>query len=166
MPVDELTGRALERLRRQAERRGLTINTELAEKLPSVLVDGDRIGQVLVNLVHNAIKWTPAGGTITIRAVPALSPPDQRTARELQHVEGPGWIKISVHDTGIGIPASETDRIFERFYKVDRARTREGSGTGLGLAIAKHLVEHHGGRIWAESHEGQGSTFSMLLPVA
>ena len=164
--VEDLAARALERLRTQAERRGLRIDVEPAAELPRVLVDEGRMGQVLANLLHNAIKWTPAGGTITIRAIPATPPPDERTARELQYVDGADWIKISVEDTGIGIPAGETERIFERFYKVDRARTREGGGTGLGLAIAKHLVEHHGGRIWAEAREGQGSTFSMLLPVA
>ncbi len=164
--VEDLAARALERLRTQAERRGLRIDVEPAAELPRVLVDEGRMGQVFANLLHNAIKWTPAGGTITIRAVPATPPPDERTARELQYVDGADWIKISVEDTGIGIPAGETERIFERFYKVDRARTREAGGTGLGLAIAKHLVERHGGRIWAESREGQGSTFSMLLPVA
>jgi two-component system, OmpR family, phosphate regulon sensor histidine kinase PhoR len=164
--VEDLAARALERLRTQAERRGLRIDVEPVAGLPRVLVDEGRMGQVFANLLHNAIKWTPAGGTITIRAVPATPPPDERTARELQYVDGADWVKVSVEDTGIGIPAGETERIFERFYKVDRARTREAGGTGLGLAIAKHLVERHGGRIWAESREGQGSTFSMLLPVA
>lgn len=164
--VEQLTRRALERLQPQIERRNLTISTDLADDLPNVLVDADRIGQVLVNLLHNALKWTPDGGAITVRASLAASVRDQRTARELQYVDGPGWVKISVQDTGIGIPAGETERIFERFYKVDRARTRERNGTGLGLAIAKHLVERHGGRIWAESRENQGSAFSMLLPVA
>jgi two-component system phosphate regulon sensor histidine kinase PhoR len=80
---------------------------------------------------------------------------------------GPGnWMLITITDTGIGIPQSELPRIFERFYKVDRARTRNAGGTGLGLAIAKHLVEGHGGRIWATSEEGCGSTFYFVLPLA
>ena len=80
---------------------------------------------------------------------------------------GPGdWMLITVADTGVGIPRAELPRIFERFYKVDRARTRNAGGTGLGLAIAKHLVEGHGGRIWATSEEGRGSTFYFVLPLA
>ena len=75
-------------------------------------------------------------------------------------------ILLEVADTGLGIPHAEVERVFERFYKVDRARTRNVGGTGLGLAIAKHLVERHGGRIWVASTEGQGSTFSLLLPLA
>jgi two-component system phosphate regulon sensor histidine kinase PhoR len=102
---------------------------------------------VLTNLVHNAVKFTPPGGQITVGARPAG-----------EHVT------ISVQDTGVGIPADDVPRIFERFYKADRARS--GGGTGLGLAIAKHIVQGHGGRIWAESVEGEGSTFFFTLPVA
>jgi two-component system phosphate regulon sensor histidine kinase PhoR len=76
------------------------------------------------------------------------------------------WMLISVSDTGIGIPSQDLPRIFERFYKVDRSRTRNSGGTGLGLAIAKHLIEGHGGRLWATSEEGQGSTFYFTLPIA
>jgi two-component system phosphate regulon sensor histidine kinase PhoR len=165
-PVAEIVGRAIERLRPQAERRELTLQQELAPDLPRVLVDEDRIGQALINLLHNALKWTPEGGAITVKACIAAEATDQRTVQELSRVEGPGWVKLSVQDTGIGIPAGETERVFERFYKVDRARNRDAGGTGLGLAIAKHLVERHGGRIWVESREGAGSTFSLLLPVA
>ncbi len=164
--VAKLVERAIERLRPQAERREITVGAELPEDLPPILVDEDRIGQVLLNLLHNALKWTPPGGSVTVLAAPAVPRSDERTARELEQVEGPGWLKLSVRDTGIGIPAAETERVFERFYKVDRARTRDRSGTGLGLAITKHLVERHGGRIWVESREGHGSTFSILLPTA
>lgn len=162
----EIVERAIGRIRPQAERRGLTFVEDLPEDLPEALIDDDRIGQVLLNLLYNALKWTPQGGTITVRARRAIPPPDLHTEQELAWVEGTDWIKLDIIDTGIGIPKSEVDRVFERFYKVDRARTRDGGGTGLGLAIAKHLVERHGGRIWVESQEGQGSTFSMLLPMA
>jgi len=102
--------------------------------------------QVLVNLLHNAIKFTPEGGRIDLFA----------------SQEGEA-VLFSIQDTGAGIPASDLNRIFERFYKTDRAR-RSG-GTGLGLAISRHLVEAHGGKIWAESVEGQGSTFFFTVPT-
>ncbi len=110
-------------------------------------VDRKMIGRVLGNLIHNAIKFTPDQGRISIGAAVA----DDK-------------IKVSVADTGVGIPAEDLPRIFERFYKVDRARGK--SGTGLGLAIARHVVEAHGGRIWAESVEGKGATFYFTLPKA
>jgi len=108
--------------------------------------------QVLVNLIHNAIKFTPEEGTITVRA--QLDEINQKKAAVL----------FSVQDTGIGIPTGELLRIFERFYKTDRSRS--GGGTGLGLAIARHIVEAHGGKIWAESEEGKGSTFYFNIPIA
>jgi two-component system phosphate regulon sensor histidine kinase PhoR len=115
-----------------------------------VLADRPRIEQVMINLIHNAIKFTPAGGSIVVSA----------------HAQGEGlesYIVFAVRDTGVGIPADDLPRIFERFYKADRARS--GGGTGLGLAIARHLVEAHGGRIWVESREGQGSSFYFSLPI-
>ena len=118
----------------------------LPEDLPQVMVDADRIRQVVINLVHNAIKFTPAGGYVTV------------TARAVHD-----GVVVSVADTGIGIPADDLPRIFERFYKADRARS--SGGTGLGLAIAKHTVQAHNGRLWVESVEGKGSTFSFTLPL-
>jgi two-component system, OmpR family, phosphate regulon sensor histidine kinase PhoR len=192
--------RAIERIRPQAERKTLSVSAEVPDQLPPVLMDAGRIGQVLLNLLHNAIKFTPSGGCITICAsvfTIALDLPktgyierrfdtgllndatDERRQRsralsrqgrptiKLPHPLGPGdWMLITVADTGVGIPRAELPRIFERFYKVDRARTRNAGGTGLGLAIAKHLVEGHGGRIWAISEEGNGSTFYFVLPLA
>jgi len=137
----------VERLRPQAERAGLALEIELPPRLPHVSTDVDRARLVLTNLVHNAIKFTPPGGRITVAV----------------RQDGDEVI-FSVHDTGVGIPAEDLPRIFERFYKADRARS--GGGTGLGLAIAKHIIQGHGGRIWAESVEGQGSTFYFILPVA
>ena len=163
--IPDLAERTMERLRPQMERHKLTLTGEFAPDLPAALIDEERIGQALINLLHNALKWTPEGGVITVRACRAMAEDDERTARELEQVEGSSFIKLSVHDTGIGIPGEETGRVFERFYKVDRARTRDSGGSGLGLAIVKHIVERHGGRIWVESREGQGSVFSMLLPA-
>ena len=145
--VREVLSRPAERLRPQAERAGLTLSVELPPDLPRVLADVERMQQVVINLLHNAIKFTPPGGRVNISAEAA----------------GDEMI-MSVRDTGVGIAAENLDRIFERFYKADRARS--GGGTGLGLAIAKHIVQAHGGRIWAESVEGAGSTFYFSLRVA
>lgn len=136
-----------ERLRPQAERAGLHMAFDLPADLPLVQADPERIAQVVTNLVHNAIKFTPAGGHIRIAA--------RQVGKE---------VEVSVEDTGIGIPPEDLDRIFERFYKADRARS--SGGTGLGLAIAKHVVQAHGGRIWVQSVEGHGSTFFFTLPTA
>jgi len=135
-----------DRLCPQAERTGLRLTVDLPADLPPVLADVERMQQVVTNLVHNAIKFTPSGGEVTITAE-----------------VGESEVIVSVHDTGIGIPADDLPRIFERFYKVDRARSEKG--TGLGLAIAKHIVEAHGGRIWVESQVGKGSTFRFALPL-
>lgn len=145
-PVDDVVFLPVERLRPQAERAGLSITIDLPSDLPPVLADAERARQVITNLVHNAIKFTPSGGTVTVSAESA----DEE-------------VVISVRDTGVGVPAEDLPRIFERFYKADRARS--GGGTGLGLSIAKHIVQAHGGRIWAESVEGKGSTFYVALPV-
>jgi two-component system, OmpR family, phosphate regulon sensor histidine kinase PhoR len=128
-----------------AQQKQIVVKNDVAEDL-IVEVDRKMIGRVLGNLIHNAIKFTPDRGHITIGAASV-----------------DGKIKVSVADTGAGIPQEDLPRIFERFYKVDRARGK--SGTGLGLAIARHVVEVHGGRIWAESVEGKGATFYFTLPV-
>ncbi len=156
LPIGPVIERALERIRPQADRKGLTLGADLPNSEQLVLMDPNRVGQVLLNLLHNAIKFTSEGGSVQIRV---------RLVGEDAGQDGP-WLLVHVCDTGVGIPAPDLPRIFERFYKVDRARTRHAGGTGLGLAIAKHLVEGHGGRLWAESVEGRGSTFSFTLPVA
>jgi two-component system phosphate regulon sensor histidine kinase PhoR len=122
--------------------------------------------QVITNLVHNAIKFTPAEGRIQISALGFQVSRDGVVRPETLAVgseaPSPGeWVLITVEDTGVGIPADDLSRIFERFYKADRARS--GGGTGLGLAIAKHIVQGHGGHIWAESVEGRGSAFYVAL---
>jgi two-component system phosphate regulon sensor histidine kinase PhoR len=151
--VCDLVTVPLERLRPQAERAGLTIKVKLGDELPPVVVDKERIQQVVTNLIHNAIKFTPSGGRIEI------------SANEEDGADG-RTILVEVRDTGIGIPKPDLPRIFERFYKLDRARTRGRGGTGLGLAIARHIVQAHGGQLWAVSKEGKGSIFYFTLPAA
>ncbi len=166
--AEEVVLPPVERLRPQAERARLELNVEVPPDLPPVLADADRLHQVITNLVHNAIKFTEPGGYIHIKAQEVhLSNRGSLTPATL-HVDpdilSPGWwILISVRDDGVGIPADDLPRIFERFYKADRARS--GGGTGLGLAIAKHIVQAHNGQIWAESVQSQGSTFYVALPA-
>jgi two-component system phosphate regulon sensor histidine kinase PhoR len=146
-PVSELIIPPTERLLPQAERSGLTVDISIPEDLPLVYVDAERIQLVITNLVHNALKFTPVGGNVTVRGA----------------LRDDG-VHITVEDTGIGIPQEEQSRIFERFYKADRARS--GRGTGLGLAIAKHIIQAHGGRIWVESEPNVGSAFTFTLPLS
>ena len=134
------------RLGPQVERQQLIIDKKLAADLPSVQADKERIRQTIVNLIHNAIKFTDPGGKITVA-----------TRADA------GSATVDISDTGPGISKSDLPHVFERFYKGDRARSGEGSG--MGLAIAKHIVEVHGGSIWAQSEEGRGSTFSFSLPI-
>jgi two-component system phosphate regulon sensor histidine kinase PhoR len=144
-PLAEVLSPPTERLRPQAESGGLSLTLLLPPQPLTVLADVERTHKVVTNLVHNAIKFTPPGGSIVVGAESA----DDE-------------VIVSVKDTGVGIPAEDLPRIFERFYKADRARS--GGGTGLGLAIARHILQGHGGRIWAESVEGKGSTFYFSLP--
>ncbi len=166
--VHAVVEHAVERLRPQAERRDLQLATEIAPDLPHALIDDERIEQVVLNLLNNALKFTPAGGTITVHVRCAGHGADvsAREMDEVRKMHGQQAVLVAVSDTGIGIPLGEQERVFERFYKVDRARTRNRGGTGLGLAIAKHVVERHAGSIWVDGEEGRGSTFTLLLPVA
>jgi two-component system phosphate regulon sensor histidine kinase PhoR len=138
-----------ERMRPFAERQKLRLGLDLPESVPPVRGDEDRLGQVLINLLHNAVKFSPNGGEIVVG---------------VRAVEGE--VRVWVRDPGIGIPEADLARVFERFYKVDRARVRGRGGTGLGLSIARHIVESHGGRIWVESRESEGSTFTFAIPLA
>lgn len=148
--LGRLAAASAERLRLFAERQGVALRVEAAEAVPPIRGDAARLGQVVINLVHNAVKFSPDGGDVTVRV--------RRDGDE---------VVVSVEDHGVGIPPAARDRVFERFYKVDRARSREGTGggTGLGLAIARHVVEQHGGRIWLVSEEGRGSMFTFALPI-
>ena len=142
---------ALDRLRTFAERQGVTLAANLPEpsELPRVKGDEERLQQVLVNLLHNAAKFSPAGTTVEVAAR-----------------ESGDHVTIEVRDHGVGIPRADVDRVFERFYKVDKSHTPGRGGTGLGLSIARHIVEGHGGRIWAHSEDGKGSTFTFTVPLA
>jgi two-component system phosphate regulon sensor histidine kinase PhoR len=126
------------------------LTAEIPPELPPVLADHDRLAQILMNLADNAVKYTAAGGAVTIRAGEA----------------GDGMIEVVVSDTGVGIPAADLPRVTERFYRVDKAGSRELGGTGLGLAIVKHLVVAHGGELKIESEPGRGTTVRFTLPVA
>jgi two-component system phosphate regulon sensor histidine kinase PhoR len=149
--VCELLDSSSKRMQLQAERAGISLRVECAENLPKVNIDSQRLEQVLVNLIHNAVKFTKPGGEVILGA-------------EMVHMgeAGIGEVRFAISDTGIGIPADDVPRIFERFYRVDKSRT--GGGTGLGLSITKHIVETHKGRVWAESIEGRGSTFYFTIP--
>ncbi len=138
------------RLRPQGEDKGIRLGVEVPPDLPAVLADPDRVAQVLTNLLGNALQYTPLGGRVDVRA--------WRVGRE---------VAVAVQDTGIGIPPEHLPFVFERFYRVDRSRSRRAGGAGIGLAIARSLVELHGGKIWADSPgPGRGSTFTFTLPVA
>lgn len=136
---------AADRMKAQAERANLKLDVKSEDGLPNIQADKGRLEQVLVNLIHNAVKFTKPGGSICLGVETV-----------------PGGVRFAVRDSGVGIPSESLSRIFERFYRVDSSRT--GSGTGLGLSISKHIIEAHGGKIWAESEEGRGSTFYFLLP--
>ncbi|HEY7295400.1 MAG TPA: ATP-binding protein, partial [Dehalococcoidia bacterium] len=138
---------AVRRLVAQAERADVALRWNADPELPPLRADRERLQRAVLNLVHNAIKFTPAGGAVNVEA----------------HRRGE-WGEIAVRDTGIGIPQVEQGRIFERFYKVDRARST--TGTGLGLAIVKHTAQAHGGRVEVESSPGGGTTFRLLIPFA
>ena len=144
--IGQVTAQAVERMRAQAERQGVSLHLTPPEPLPPVKADAVRVAQVLINLIHNAIKFTPPGGKVMVSAV-----------------AGPDGVRVAVADTGEGIARDDLPRIFERFYKADRSRA--SGGTGLGLAIAKHTMQAHGGRIWAESAgPGRGAVFTLVLP--
>jgi len=141
---------AADRLRPLAEERGVHLRFDVSAGTPHILGDMSRLELVVRNLVHNAIKFTPRGGTVTVAAA----------ALDATHVA------VEVRDTGVGIAPDALPRVFERFYKTDRSRLRDGSGSGLGLAIARHAVEAHGGRIDVESELGTGTAFTVVLPMA
>lgn len=148
MRVQDVIHQVLAELRPMAEDRGISLSEVVPADLAPGMANADRIAQVVRNLVHNAIKFTPRGGQIVVSAA----------IKE-------GQIIVSVADTGIGIPAEALSRLFERFYQVDSSDTRRAGGTGLGLYISRQIVTALNGSIWVESEEGRGSTFSFSLPL-
>jgi two-component system phosphate regulon sensor histidine kinase PhoR len=149
LPFDlsELVGEVIERFESQAEKASIQMTSDFSPGL-EITANRDQIEQVVLNLVDNAIKYTPAGGRVAVTA-------DQMN----------GTVSVHVTDTGIGIMSKDVPRIFERFYRVDKARSRQSGGTGLGLSIVKHIVESHGGVVTVESEFNRGSTFTFTLPV-
>ncbi len=150
LDVSALVRTVGKRLASQAESKRVSLDTQLAPNLPPVLADEDRTIQIMMNLTGNALQYTPEGGRVTI------------SAKSIDNE-----VQFSIQDTGVGIPSEHLDHIFDRFYRVDKSRSRQaGGGSGIGLTIARALVEAQGGRIWAESAgEGQGSTFYFTLPA-
>jgi two-component system phosphate regulon sensor histidine kinase PhoR len=151
-PVDlvHLSKATMEKLETQATARDIILRVEASPGTPLALADPDRIEQVLVNLLDNACKYSPHGGTVTVRVQDTQ---DQQ-------------VRVEVEDRGIGIPAEELPRIGERFYRADRARSRAEGGSGLGLAIAQALVQAHSGHLTLQSEEGQGTLVAFTLPTA
>lgn len=135
-------------LHSRIKEKNLDLRTDIADNLPVIQADQDMMGQLFINLLDNAIKYTPSGGRIRVEVQPAQQ-----------------GIKVTVSDTGIGIPGKSLPRLFERFYRVDKARSREMGGTGLGLAIVKHILEQHGGSIEVQSELGRGTAFTFYLPA-
>ncbi len=163
--------RAVGALRPALDEKGLAIDVQMPGGLPCVDADPERIGQVLRNLLNNAITHTPPSGCIGVEAALDHRPPttDHRpptSASEQPVVRRPSSVVVRVRDTGAGIPPEQLTQIFERFYRADPSRARATGGAGLGLTVVKQLVEAHGGQVWASSAPGQGATFTFTLPVA
>jgi signal transduction histidine kinase len=135
----------------RAEEKGVQLTVDAPNSLPLVDADQDRISQVLGNLLDNALRYAPTRGEVTVN---------------LESAADQGGAKLTVHDTGPGIPTEHLPNVFERFYRADQARSRAAGGSGIGLAVVKQLVEAHGGQIWAESPTGGGTSFTLMLPTS
>jgi two-component system phosphate regulon sensor histidine kinase PhoR len=149
-PLHEVVASVQAIIRPRADSEGIELMDKVPADLPLVLADRDRLAQVLINLVDNGVKYTPRGGSVTVDAAPTAA----------------GMVEVDVRDTGIGIPSQDLPRVTERFYRVDKARSRGLGGTGLGLAIVKHLVIAHGGELRIESDLGRGTSVRFTVPVA
>lgn len=198
--VSDLVSEVFEVVKEKAERASITLVHACPPELPSLTGDSDRLQQLLVNLVDNAIKYTPSGGTVTVAAKTVQGPESRgqnsgefqvqsqekarddnsallalRTTRNPQHISSQSvirnpqsatdWVEIAVTDTGCGIPAEDLPRLTQRFYRVDKARSRELGGTGLGLAIVKHIVQAHNGELRITSELKHGTTVQIFLPL-
>ncbi len=151
----DLLERALTAQAPRLQHNNIAMQSEIAPALPMINADPDRMTQVLNNLIDNALRHTPAGGSLKVQATLAPNSSPQK----------PPTVQLTIADSGPGIAAEDLPYIFERFYRADKARQRDSSGSGLGLAIAKSIIEAHGGRIWAESAPGAGAKFIIELPV-
>jgi signal transduction histidine kinase len=155
----------------QCAKKQITLHVDVADGLPMLRADRAKVGQIVVNLLGNAMKFTPRGGRITLSAARYTGPRPRSAglaagdASALFGVGSESFVRIVVEDTGIGIPPDKLERIFDRFFQVDNTSTREFGGTGLGLSIVKAFVDAHQGEISVESVVGQGSRFTVLLPV-
>jgi two-component system phosphate regulon sensor histidine kinase PhoR len=147
--IADVVGSVIDIIAPRAARARVAVTAQIPADLSDVPADRDRLAQILINLIDNAVKYTPEGGSVTV------------TGRNRED----GMIEVAVTDTGIGIPPGDLPRITERFYRVDKARSRELGGTGLGLAIVKHLVMAHGGELRIESEQERGTTVHFTLPV-
>jgi len=157
--VDAVTEATFEILRGKAASGGVALENAVSVDTPTIEADPDRLEQALLNLVENAIKYTPDGGRVTVSATTAPAPEAAIGA------EPPLFVEIAVSDTGVGVPSEDLPRLAERFYRVDKARSRELGGTGLGLAIVKHVVQAHGGQMAIESELDRGTTVRLILPA-
>jgi len=153
LDVRQLLQRVMEVFWDQAAKKRLKLIQTVADGVPAIQGDTDRLQQLLINLVDNAIKYTPAGGTVFLTA-----------SRVGNLHDAPAQVEIAVADTGAGIPEKDLPRLTERFYRVDKARSRDLGGTGLGLAIVKHIVQAHRGELKIESVLNRGTTVRVRLP--
>ncbi|MBI5048916.1 MAG: PAS domain-containing protein [Deltaproteobacteria bacterium] len=146
LDIKGLINSVIQGFEKQAKDKDIELIMNIGREIPKIMADKDRLEQVIVNLVDNAIKYTNKG---TVRVLAEKSD---------------DMLQVNVEDTGIGIPEKDIPRIFERFYRVDKGRSRELGGTGLGLAIVKHIIQGHNGKIWVKSQPGKGTTFSFTIP--
>ncbi len=151
--IGPLVAATAQRLRTFADRQAVALVLDVPQDLPPVRGDEEQLERLIMNILHNAIKYSPDGGVVGVLV-------------DTEPVGHPSAVVVAISDEGVGIPADDQARVFERFYKVDRARQRGSGGTGLGLTIARHIADAHGGRIWLESTDGKGSTFRVSLPLA
>ena len=153
--IDWVAERRIEELRPQADEKAITLLLNTKPNLPLLIADTDRIGQVFINLIGNAIKFTPNGGKVTVR-ISAYS----------RNGSGPGGFHVEIIDTGPGIPPDEREKIFDKFHQLASTRMHQQGGTGLGLSIASGIVEAHGGKLWVDAGDnGQGCNFQFFIPI-
>lgn len=164
MPIETVLGDAMSTAMPKAAKKGVTIKIERGANSPTLKADPDRLRQVFVNLVDNAVKFTPSGGEVILsaREIDAANGDDSALVLLMPFNRE---IEVKVTDTGVGIPAHERARIFDPFYQIDQSSTREQGGAGLGLSIVKRIVEAHGGRIRVEPNDPKGTTFVVTLPT-